>query len=639
MDALLQSLASIHGLSKKAQDEFAALLLHSEQKNAELEQQNRSLEAKMKSQGLLANAVAEAEVEAKKLKSVDICFVCDCTASMTDLIEEVKQKIVAIARFAAVRMGKQAKIRLAFVGFRDYCDEVKILRLPFVDKSEQAEEYLERVHAMGGGDDCEDVIGGMEEALKLDWQATHRIMYLICDSPSHGSRFYPSDGQSLSDDCPGDKKQHAACNAVFDKMKMMRVNFVGLKAKQHGHVDKMFDVFRQLHSFGKADLTTTIADVRDNAADLMLSVTTTLSKTLTDSWTKLALPVAQPETTEFTSEFKIPIEPNVNWDKYREWSFHHTIATQYAMKSLSDFSTDVFTPRIYMRLQPFAEGAQRYAYPAVSADTCKRLVIKMHKNKSPTFDAKAAVAGDVFTQATAACLAVEFSQVMPQAPLQFVAAVELSIPSMSHLPRTSFVAELFIEGNYEKYTNNAGYIAKDSCVAQCFSHWTWQFSGAQLMVTDIQGVTNNLTDPQIHTIGRKGGYSRGNLGLDGMNKFFMRHECSALCQQLKLQKLALQPPDDEVVSLGSEDSCYSWEFKEAEVFDPKTRRLASLLNPLQCQASCNTIVKFKSPEDYTNRMKLHGGIEIKSLADFNGRWHLVLTPCLHRLAETAKSAQ
>ena len=38
-------------------------------------------------------------------------------------------------------------------------------------------------------DQCEDVIGGLREAMQLEWQGKTRILYLISDWPPHGKRF------------------------------------------------------------------------------------------------------------------------------------------------------------------------------------------------------------------------------------------------------------------------------------------------------------------------------------------------------------------------------------------------------------------------------------------------------------------
>lgn len=40
---------------------------------------------------------------------------------------------------------------------------------------------------------------------------------------------------------------------------------------------------------------------------------------------------------------------------------------------------------------------------------------------------------------------------------------------------------------------------------QAFSHFTFERSGHQLIVVDVQGVGDLYTDPQIHTADGKGG--------------------------------------------------------------------------------------------------------------------------------------
>ena len=63
------------------------------------------------------------------------------------------------------------------------------------------------------------------------------------------------------------------------------------------------------------------------------------------------------------------------------------------------------------------------------------------------------------------------------------------------------VTEHFIEGDYMKYNSNSGFINNEFCrkTPQAFSHFTFERSGHELMVVDIQGVGDLYTDPQIHT--------------------------------------------------------------------------------------------------------------------------------------------
>jgi hypothetical protein len=62
--------------------------------------------------------------------------------------------------------------------------------------------------------------------------------------------------------------------------------------------------------------------------------------------------------------------------------------------------------------------------------------------------------------------------------------------------------EEFVSGEFVKYINNNGIpcIGENNIIgqkAQCLSHFSYQRSGAKLMVVDIQGSGNQLCDPEI----------------------------------------------------------------------------------------------------------------------------------------------
>lgn len=65
-------------------------------------------------------------------------------------------------------------------------------------------------------------------------------------------------------------------------------------------------------------------------------------------------------------------------------------------------------------------------------------------------------------------------------------------------------------------------------IAQCLSHFSWQVTQGYLMIVDLQGVGNVLTDPQIHCLD-KSRFGKGNLGEAGILMFFQSHECSQHC--------------------------------------------------------------------------------------------------------------
>ena len=64
-----------------------------------------------------------------------------------------------------------------------------------------------------------------------------------------------------------------------------------------------------------------------------------------------------------------------------------------------------------------------------------------------------------------------------------------------------FHVEHFIDGDYIKYNSNSGFVDGKVCrqTPQALSHFTFERSGHELIVVDIQGVGDLYTDPQIHT--------------------------------------------------------------------------------------------------------------------------------------------
>lgn len=121
-----------------------------------------------------------------------------------------------------------------------------------------------------------------------------------------------------------------------------------------------------------------------------------------------------------------------------------------------------------------------------------------------------------------------------------------------------FGMEPRLAGNFTKYTSNFGdvyetnerYIPPEEDrqrrrildAVEAFSHFTIVESGGSMLVCDLQGVKDLLTDPQIHT--RDGaGLGMGNMGQEGIDKWITTHTCKELCRAMRLPALTPGAPE------------------------------------------------------------------------------------------------
>uniref|UniRef100_A0A0N4ZXS7 Eukaryotic elongation factor 2 kinase n=1 Tax=Parastrongyloides trichosuri TaxID=131310 RepID=A0A0N4ZXS7_PARTI len=247
-------------------------------------------------------------------------------------------------------------------------------------------------------------------------------------------------------------------------------------------------------------------------------------------WKKLARKALDLSLKDPWAKYNIHLQPTKKAIRYR-----------YNAMNKSWYQDEV---HVKMEEKPFANGAMRECYRLkkisnFSHDTnwklamnyvCKRYIQNVDRN---------VLFEDVKLQMDSKLWAEEFNRHNPPKKIDIFQMSILEFIEEKDKPL--YHLEHFIEGEYIKHNSNSGFVSElMRMTPHAFSHFTFERSGHQLIVVDIQGVDDLYTDPQIHTVCGTD-YGDGNLGTRGMALFLYSHQCNEICSLMKLTEFDMSP--------------------------------------------------------------------------------------------------
>ena len=161
----------------------------------------------------------EYEIKIFKDTNLDIMFIMDLTGSMGIWLNEAKKSINNIIE-EITDNNPGAKIRMSFVGYRDFLDEGEQRKYDNQEFTENLNEFnifLSKLDCSGGADEPEDIVGAMRQALNMDWMSNAKYAVLVADAPCHGKEYHNISYDRFSNGDPDGVTLEDVTKKFYDK--------------------------------------------------------------------------------------------------------------------------------------------------------------------------------------------------------------------------------------------------------------------------------------------------------------------------------------------------------------------------------------------------------------------------------------
>ncbi|CAK73182.1 unnamed protein product (macronuclear) [Paramecium tetraurelia] len=504
---------------------------------------------------------------------VDIIFIIDCTISMEDWLIAAKHNIKFIIKEFTKKISVSSCVRIAAVCYRDFTDGPNHIQYhDFTVQPEEIEKFIDKFQPKGGEDIPEDLIGALDVAYNLNISKhpdSILQIFTITDAPCHGRKYH----SCLIDDRPDTNNLEEKLENFVKKKKRFFFSFISIKQQ----TDKMEEIFKKcVPNYSSAKIT------ENKFSDYVLfSLSATMHKS-----TKI-----EDDNDFIFREVKYRKQQQMNYSfEARNGSYMNQFRSQMKKTKLQKKRTLLQIEKSELNLQNNEKGQNVQVFKAFDQ---KNNIYVIKKNQFITEElqvkSKNYAKNKYQQQLIAKQLSHYFNQQCDQQKGKFL-PIYYATPYIYYFDLPVFGIKVIYGESYidldipwQKYSNNADFFDKEYNFTT-FSHFTYVKTNENLIITDLQGKSNLLSDPCIHS---KEFEDEGNCQELGKNNFFQfqHQKCTPLCITLKLGKNILQA---DASQLGQYEQI-------SDVFGGKTdqSKLQKICANCNCQEKLENLINFQ----------------------------------------------
>lgn len=512
--------------------------------------------------------------------TLDLLFVLDTTGSMDYYIEAVRKSLNSLL-FHLKQSTNKRNINIGCLFYKDLQKKINDIYVPnellieqgnvkedpkflkgleiyndyisFLDFTPQidlVESKLKQVKCFGGDDYCEDLVEALKASLEMKWtnQSTFRIMVIITDAPPHG--------KSYSDDTvdyfPDKDEEFDNLEETVRRVVNMNIGFLVVEIdKRTRKTNEIIEkICKKENGFYQKVVLEEIKETKNIERYFDKEIINEIDSIFRNQW-------------DLILEKKI--KDNINWNMQIDWEkkFDLDLTQEIKFKAYDlelerkslDFnnlnlikmeSTALEKWSSFVSKKKVLEGNLRNIYLMMTKKHEGRYVIKLPKNGSYHLIEELMV--DWKNYVVSQYMAKEFTKELNSKGINLKKNLEflnfVILESKDNFKGSKFFAcEQFLDGIFIKYNSNLGWVLKPkdnnfelNDLIQAFSHFSFHFSKGKIVIVDIQGVKNLMTDPAIQSLEQAFGST--DLGRYGIYKFLRRHQCTKICKKLGLNDIS-----------------------------------------------------------------------------------------------------